>query len=454
MKILKSRSWIGLKIGFLAVVSCAMGWFAACGKPDGEQKLSLTVAFSNDIVGNIRSCGCLTKDYGGLGRRATFVRIVRDTSANFLLLEAGDFFGSEINYGREKAEVTMKAMALMGYHGIVLGEIDFSFGVDYILNRSRDNKLPILVANLFDTSTDTLLFSPKQEVVLSGGLKVALIGVMSERLKFPPQVKPGTVRLTDPIAAVRSQLDSIGEDTDLVVVLAHMDREEAAVLAQQLPRIDLVVNGHFSRLARKTRRTGNAFILQIARGGRNMGIAYCKLTSERRVEKLELFREPLSKKYRDDDAVAKLFAAYDMDIVAKEKSNVPSGVIAAGRNPKKPFVGAENCRECHEEYFSQWESTNHAQAFDVLVTQSREFDRDCTPCHTTGFYELGGFISLVETPELINVQCESCHGNGYDHEQNPKIHTNQNPSSACKTCHTPDWSPGFSFDERWPKISH
>jgi hypothetical protein len=39
-------------------------------------------------------------------------------------------------------------------------------------------------------------------------------------------------------------------------------------------------------------------------------------------------------------------------------------------------------------------------------------DKNCLRCHTTGYDMPGGFKSLEETPKLINVQCEGCHGPG------------------------------------------
>jgi hypothetical protein len=37
-------------------------------------------------------------------------------------------------------------------------------------------------------------------------------------------------------------------------------------------------------------------------------------------------------------------------------------------------------------------------------------DAECLSCHTTGYGQPGGFVSVAETPKLVGVQCEVCHG--------------------------------------------
>jgi len=175
---------------------------------------------------------------------------------------------------------------------------------------------------------------------------------------------------------------------------------------------------------------------------------------ERRIETITNSNEALSKLYRDDEAVTKLFEAYDMDIAFKEQSDLPTGILKSGTVTKKPFVGAGKCKECHENEHALWLETAHAHAFEVLMNNTRHFDRDCTPCHVTGFYKAGGFVNYSSTPDLVNVQCEGCHGNGFDHTRTPSTKTTGSPRLACRKCHNEDQTPDFSFDTFWPKISH
>ena len=116
----------GLFVGILI----SMGPLTGCS----ETERTLTIVYSNDMLGEIRSCGCAAKDFGGLGRRATFLEAERRRSRNMLVLEGGDFFGADINYGQEKAALTLEAMAYMDYDGIVPGEKEFGFGIDFLID--------------------------------------------------------------------------------------------------------------------------------------------------------------------------------------------------------------------------------------------------------------------------------------------------------------------------------
>jgi hypothetical protein len=94
------------------------------------------------------------------------------------------------------------------------------------------------------------------------------------------------------------------------------------------------------------------------------------------------------------------------------------------------YVGARKCRACHLKQFQSWEQTKMAKSFELLKSGVRApekkhanldpqkdytHDEKCVSCHTTGYGKPGGFVSFEKTPELVGVQCESCHGPGADY---------------------------------------
>jgi 2',3'-cyclic-nucleotide 2'-phosphodiesterase (5'-nucleotidase family) len=440
------------RIHILCILALFTATVLACSSEKKSAPPAITIVHTNDLLGEIRSCGCAYKDLGGLGRRATFVRSVRDTAGDVLVVDGGDLFSSELNYGREKADLTLRSIELMGYDGVVPGERDLGFGVDFLVERVHSLKLPVVAANLRDTRGDSLIFAPSREVTLPSGVRVGLIGVLSPRLPIPPQSPE--VRVTDPLSAVKEQVDVLRPRVDLVVLLAHMVRGEVRRIANELPGIDLIVLGHDPRPMRKLHRIGNAYVLQVGEEGRFAGVAYAVLGTDPRVSYVLTDVTSMSRAYSDDEAIAKLFRSYDLNIAAKEKSNIPAGVSEMRAGLERPFVGADACKACHEDIHDQWAGTKHSHAFEILVNEGREYDRDCTPCHTTGFYKRGGFENLEATPELIHVQCEACHGNGYEHSNDPDIAPATDARGVCVSCHNAEQSPDFDFGTWWPRIAH
>jgi len=75
------------------------------------------------------------------------------------------------------------------------------------------------------------------------------------------------------------------------------------------------------------------------------------------------------------------------------------------------YVGQKKCKMCHSDIFAAWEKTVHAHAIDSLDDEAKA-NKMCLSCHTTGYGEEGGFVDLESTPQMVNVQCEACHGAG------------------------------------------
>ena len=89
---------------------------------------------------------------------------------------------------------------------------------------------------------------------------------------------------------------------------------------------------------------------------------------------------------------------------------------------------------------------------------------ECVGCHVTGYGKPGGFTSEAETPELVGVGCESCHGaggtyiqDGYMTLKNKEYKLSELVAvglveevgeAQCTPCHDPALVPieGYTFD--------
>lgn len=96
------------------------------------------------------------------------------------------------------------------------------------------------------------------------------------------------------------------------------------------------------------------------------------------------------------------------------------------------YVGGAKCKACHMKQYKAWGKTKMATSFENLkpgvkaaektnakIDPNKDYTTDpkCLKCHTTGYGKPGGFKSFAETPNMINVQCEACHGPGSEFTQ-------------------------------------
>mgnify|MGYP001595114370 CR=1 FL=1 len=118
----------------------------------------------------------------------------------------------------------------------------------------------------------------------------------------------------------------------------------------------------------------------------------------------------------------------------------------------KAYVGSLSCRECHEQEYNRFvkyskkaSSYKSIQKMETKLTP-QEFT-SCFECHTTGYGEKGGFVSVARTPELKDAGCEVCHGPGSLHveTEDPDEIIGRVDQESCQACHSSDRIEVFDF---------
>lgn len=115
------------------------------------------------------------------------------------------------------------------------------------------------------------------------------------------------------------------------------------------------------------------------------------------------------------------------------------------------------CEACHLDKVEGWKTTGHAKAFDTLKTQGAEKQENpgCVQCHVVAYEEEGGFIDMELTPELKDVQCESCHGPGRTHTETliAEDLIGKPGEDVCRKCHTEGQDKNFDYEKK-SKLVH
>jgi 2',3'-cyclic-nucleotide 2'-phosphodiesterase (5'-nucleotidase family) len=438
----------------------------------------LRLVYESDTRAYYRPCGCNQNSAGGLSRRAALLADLRAQSAPLVVCSAGDFYGTPDVFNEAKSRFVARMMGELGYDAIGLGEMDLNFGLAVLVADVRAYDLPVVCANLI-AKHDSLRVVPKSgpavanalgsafppyRIVKKGGARIAFVGLLSPATKVRPAAKADepveavTYTLKDPFETAATIVPQVRGACDMLVVLAHMDETSARRLAESVPGIDYIVMGHdaANRPLGQPEKIGTTMLLRATSQGQNIGDLAIKLDGARPAETFNRIHV-MDASYRDDPAMSARIDDFDeenrkiqKELFARQQLKGDSSEPFTGR-----YLGVGACQSCHVEEFEIYSKTRHAHAYATLASQFVHRDTNCVGCHVTGFGEPGGFegVRLRGTMvDLIDVQCEACHGPGQDHARDGSYRATA--IASCTKCHTPNDDPDFDFATDWPKIAH
>ena len=311
----------------LAVAGCAIFCIAGaggCGKKGAEKKPAvsparLTVIFSSDLLGKIRSCGCVEGDRGGLGRWVTFTERVRGYADNLLVVDAGDAFGADLSFTDKEAELVFDAMNVAGLDALTPGETDFVFGLPFLQGLANRATLPIVSANIVDPTTGKTVFgAPYIVKTLTGGLRVAVTGILDDAIRVPAYIDTSKFRVLPAFETLRRLVPEMKAHADFLIVLSHMGMERSIELAREIPDFDLVVVGHGKPIIKKLEKQGTSFMLATGGSGQYAGRIDLSLSETGVITEGQMKLMTLDDTIPLNQEVVDLFTQYGIPLTDKE----------------------------------------------------------------------------------------------------------------------------------------
>lgn len=407
---------------------------------------------------------------------------LRSREAPVLLCTAGDFYGTADVFNEAKSHFVARMMGEMGYDAIGIGEAELNFGLGALVRDARTHRLPVVCANLYAKvdsvrvrdggpaakAADRLGTAfPPYRIVKTAGARFGFVGVMSPATKVrvgaagsgSGAVDALTYTLGDAIEGAKAIVPEVRAACDVLVLLAHMDEDEARRLVEAVPGIDLVVLGHDpqNRPFGQPIEVGTTRLLRATAQGQFVGQLDVRLGADQRIAEVGNRMHSLTAAYPDDPDMAARLDEFDAEnrrlqkeLYAQEALKGDTGDPFAAR-----YLGVAGCQTCHAEAFEIYAGTAHARAYETLATQFVHRDTNCVGCHVTGWGERGGFKGVRmrgAMVDLVDVQCEACHGPGADHARDGSYAARARES--CVRCHTPNDDPDFDFERDWAKIAH
>lgn len=229
----------------LAIVALAAGFNrAALGQQEEPSSprthAPLTILQINDVYSTVPVDGA-----GGLSRVATLKQQLVSAGRTPLLVLAGDFLSPSVASSVFKGEQMVAALNAAGLDLATLGNHEFDFGVDLLIERMGQARWQWVVSNVIDTNTGRPIGGASPYVVRTfGALKVGFIGLCLATEEISRD-RLTHVRLLDPLVAAGTYIPDLKrEGADLIVAITHLAFADDRALAERFPEIDLIVGGH------------------------------------------------------------------------------------------------------------------------------------------------------------------------------------------------------------------
>eukprot|EP01023_Acetabularia_acetabulum_P048424 TRINITY_DN5117_c0_g1_i14.p1 TRINITY_DN5117_c0_g1~~TRINITY_DN5117_c0_g1_i14.p1 ORF type:complete len:464 (-),score=82.92 TRINITY_DN5117_c0_g1_i14:2370-3761(-) len=199
--------------------------------------------FASSCSSNPTSPEC----FGGMARQKTVIDQIRNSSSYpTIVLDAGDEFMGTLWNTFYQGDAAAELQNLMELDAMELGNHEFDFGEDVLLDYLRQLEIPVLGAcNIITNNTELAGLIQKWTIKKFPSFKVGIVGALTTDTSFSSNPGPQTKfqdlvpSLNDCILEMKSQ-----ENVDIVIALTHVGIFEDEKIAKNVEGVDMVIGGH------------------------------------------------------------------------------------------------------------------------------------------------------------------------------------------------------------------
>ncbi|MDO3676664.1 5'-nucleotidase C-terminal domain-containing protein [Paenibacillus ehimensis] len=260
------KKWMSPALAALMLVSAAAPAAAAetsaadAGGKKGTTKI--TLFHTNDTHSRVDE----SKEGIGFAKMAALIKEYAKTNPNSLVLDAGDTFHGQTIANLVRGESIVNIMNAAGYNAMAAGNHDFNYGYERLVELAGKAKFPVLSANT-KKADGTRILNPYviKEV---DGIKLGIFGLTTPETAY--KTHPNNVAgltFTDPAVEAKAIVGELKGKVDAIIALTHLGVDKSSIdtsikVAEQVPDIDVIIDGHSHTKLDTGMMVGNVLIAQ------------------------------------------------------------------------------------------------------------------------------------------------------------------------------------------------
>ena len=288
----------------------------------------------NDLHGKF----CDGDTHPGVDELATYLKTMRDSDDNFILLSSGDMWQGAAESNLTTGLILTEWMNEMDFVSMTIGNHEYDWGSDAIKANLAVAEFPFLAINIYDKSTGKRVDYCQPSVLIErDGIQIGIIGAVgdcytsiSSNMVSGVEFKVGS-ELTALVKAESNRLKSLG--ADLIVYSVH---DGYGNYDQSLSNgyVDICFEAHTHQ---SYVTYDNYSICHIQGGGDNSGISHVEIklniaNDKKSVSEAEVVKSSVYSQYSDDPATEAIEDKY-ADVIAK--ANEVLGTVSSYMSSEK-----------------------------------------------------------------------------------------------------------------------
>ncbi len=287
---------------------------------------TLLILHTNDLHDHIRPgyAGA-----GGLPYVSGYIRQVRETCKEVLVLDAGDVMekGDMVAF-KSKSRMMYEALGNIGYAAVTIGNHDADYKPGYL--RECQALMPntaLLCLNWRDGAGAA--YFPASKIFDVQGLKVAVIGLTRPKPgEFFGEAETG--------AALEREAERLKPESDVQIALCHLGSVAAKKMSVLAPEIDVFVTGHTHELIKSPLVLDKTGVVIVQAGSYANHVGRLELTVDLETKKITAAKGTAVEMRHDAVPCDQAMAAW---IQQKEQELCPEASRIVGRCEKPVFAG-------------------------------------------------------------------------------------------------------------------
>lgn len=240
---------------------------------------NLTIIHMNDTHGKDEEEIIITKGDNpqtnrkyGAARRASYIKEVKATNDNVLVLHAGDTITGSVYSTVFKGRDEVDIMNMIGIDAVTIGNHFVDYGLENFTEIMKERKFPTLSINVRNKADNSLYATPYITTNING-LNVAVIGVTTTDAVYNPEYVKDLI-FEEEIKALKDFVKKtpLHKTNDITILLSHIGYEVDKKVAEEIPNtFDIIIGGHSHTELKEADIVKGTPIVQTGYYGMNLG---------------------------------------------------------------------------------------------------------------------------------------------------------------------------------------